>query len=575
MNVFKTNFIIGATLLLLISSCREYAQLKSSGRRVSSELSLLRSSGKFLNKMGLTNPESGDTAALAEAPMEQKNLINKYDYLYDWLNGKNTSIRADNVTWDSSLNAYIVVDPSARKLNPNVEVFGWHPYFMGELWKTYPYELLSVISFFSYAIDPETGSYANPDQMQMWKEIAMVDSAHAHQKKALLTVSCHGADQTGKWLENPALWPVLADSVASLLRIKEADGVELDFRDVPEENRQAYIRFVRSFRETMEKKYGDRAFYMAVNLPPDNTDMIYDVQEIQPFADLLVIRGYDLNEWQSGESHPSVSPLRVEEGMGLSLESVVEQYLKNGIDTGKTILALPLYGAQWKGKREGKNDFYESTFDKKITYREIRQLYTPMDTGYTLQSSLDPLSMTRYYLLEFADSSSIECWFDDDYTLGKKMNFALSRKLKGVGLWALGYDNGHREFQSLIEQKFTSDTLIVADPILEIDGYPIKMAAFIHRHSHLLVTASVMLVLAFVVALLIAFSDWRVRDSLFNQPFQHFIFILISTLIIVPLLSFLNFFGGGRWQLLLAFITGIVIGYIILQLRSSLNFKRP
>jgi spore germination protein YaaH len=574
MNVLK-KYILLSLCVLFMHSCKEYAQLKSSGRRVSSELSLLRSSGKFLQKMGINPATGADTAGLVETPIQQKHLINTYDYLFDWLNGKNTRLRADNMEWDSSSQTYIVVDPTARKLNPNVDVFGWHPYFMGDLWKTYPYELLSIISFFSYAIDPETGSYTNPEQINMWKEIGMVDSAHAHAKKALLTLSCHGAEQTRRWLENSAAWPILADSAASLLKLKEADGIELDFRDVPEASRQNLNRFVRTFRETMEKKYGDRAFFMAISLPPQNNEMIYDVQEIQAFADLLVIRGYDLNEGTAGASHPAVAPLRVEDGQGLSLETVVEQYLKSGIDTGKTILALPLYGAQWKGIREGDNDYYESSFDRKITYREIRQLYKPMDTSYTLQASLDPISMTRYYLLEFADSSNIECWFDDDYTLGKKMNFALSRNLRGVGLWALGYDNGHREFSSLIEQKFTSDTLIISDPIKEIDGYPIKVAAFIQRHSNLLITASVMLVLAFIAALLMAFSDWRVRDSLFNQSFNHFIFILLSTLTLVPLLSFLNFFGGGRGQLIVAFLLGISIGYVVLQIKSALNFKRP
>ena len=63
---------------------------------------------------------------------------------------------------------------------------------MGSAWESYPFELLSTISYFSYKLDPETGSYTNPQQMIEWRNTAMIDSAKLKKTKVLLTVSSHG-----------------------------------------------------------------------------------------------------------------------------------------------------------------------------------------------------------------------------------------------------------------------------------------------------------------------------------------------------------------------------------------------
>ncbi len=559
--------------LNIFSGCKEYSKLKSGTRRVSSELSLLKKSGNFIKGLG-ADRNAPDSADLVMTPIKQKNLLNSYDYLYDWLNGKNSTLRADNFQWDSSRNTYTIFDSSSRRLHPDIEVYGWHPYFMGELWKTYPYALLSTISFFSYAVDEETGSYSNPDHINQWRNIGMVDSAHAHNKRALLTVSCHGDKQANRFLENNLAWTTLADSVSSLLQEKNADGVELDFRNFSEDKRVAFVNFVKYFRERMEKKITNKIFYLAVSLPPGNVNQLFDVKEIQVYAEAMVIRGYDLHELNQEKGYAAVAPLRVDDAEGFSLESVVNEYLNAGIDASKTILALPLYGTQWKGSNNG-DDFYASDFDKKITYKEIKDLYNSLDTTLELVANLDPVMMTNYYMLEFPDSTNVECWFDDDYTLGKKMNFAFARKLKGVGLWALGYDNGRSEIWNLIDKKLTTDTLEVTDPIMEIEGYPIKVASYIDKHSNLFLTTSIIMALAFLIALLIAFSDWRVRDAIFNNQFNHFVFIIVATLTILPILSMVGFLGRGKWQIVLSFLTGILVGYVFLQLKTYLRFKRP
>ena len=71
---------------------------------------------------------------------------------------------------------------------------------MGTAWKSYPFELLSTISYFSYKVDPKTGSYTNSNQMDDWRTTAMIDSAKAKKTKVLLTVSSHGFKNNNSFL---------------------------------------------------------------------------------------------------------------------------------------------------------------------------------------------------------------------------------------------------------------------------------------------------------------------------------------------------------------------------------------
>lgn len=155
------------------------------------------------------------------------------------------------------------------------------------------------------------------------------------------------------------------------------------------------------------------------------------------------------------------------------------------------------------------------------------------------------------------------------------MDLALARRFRGVGLWALGYDMGHDDVWRAVRDRFTTDTVRLSDPVAAIQGYPVRLADLLLRHADLVTAAAAAFALTVVVSLLIAFSDWRVRASLFYSAFNFFLYLLVCTLLLVPLLSRLGFFGDTRTGLLAAFLTGLAAGYLVFRLTRSLQFRRP
>jgi len=558
-------------LYLVISGCsREYARMKNSVRRVSTEYTLLQRTMERMTKKLPGGDKKPDSLILS--PLSHKKIIDRYSFLYSTLNPGNPEGPADRLKWDSAGGTFYYSDSVRSRISIGKEVYGWHPTWMGERWRGYPLQLMTTISFFGYMVDPQTGSYVNPEDIAMWQTTELVDSAHAHNVRVLLSVACSGEEETSLFLTQEQAWTTLMDSVTSLVQRRKADGVEVHFPDVSAEHRQAFLDFISRLNTRVRAAISGKRSWLTVVLPPDDPDRVFDLPELQRLADLLVIQGFEYG--QEGNARGAVAPLMTEEGDGPSLDRTLRRYTEAGLDPATAILSLPLYGSQWRGTLNPKG-FYDQQFDRMITYQEVRKLYVAVDTTYRLTPELDPWSMTNYYLLEFPDSTAIECWFDDDYTLGKKIDLAMARQCRGIGLWALGYDQGQPEIWRMVSDRLATDTVQVRDPVTAVKGYPVRFADFLLSHRDLFVTAAVIFALTVVIAFFVAFNDWRVRASMFYNGFNYYLYIMLSTLLLVPLLSFLGLFEGGTMQQVVAFLTGVLAGYLIFRLTKAMQMRRP
>lgn len=569
--------IIAFGLLLTFNSCREVTKLRSSVRRTQSQFRFFeRSVNKATNKLGIETKDAKeqDSTSGDYFPLEQKNMLNSYGYLYDAINGKNDLITSSNFTWDSTTNKYYVQDAKYRHIKDNKEVFGWHPYWMGNAWENYSFELLSTITYFSYKLDPYTGSYSNPEQMEEWRTTAMIDSAKAKKTKVLLTVSSHGKRNNDMFLEDEGKWNNLIDSLTSLVSVRKADGVDLNFEQLSYFKRRNFNRFVKLLRTQLDARITYVKPIISVTLPAVDSREIFDIDELDKYADLFVIMGYDYNS--GSQVQGAVAPLVSVENIGISLSNTLEFYLGRGLAPDKTVLALPYYGSMWEGNID-EGGVVSSQFERKVTYREIMNIF---NDKYIEENNIEPIlqreSMTNYFNLNYPDNTSFEIWFDDAYTLGKKYDYALSKDLKGIGIWALGYDNGHVALWDLIEEKFASDTIEIENPIAQLEGYPFKASSYLLKNKKIILVASLFLLFAIVIALVITLNDWKVRDSIIRNLFHRVIFIVLIYLFVTPLVYLINelFYLKSDWKYYVTFLIGIIAFYLSTLIRIN-PFKKP
>ena len=576
----RTIFVIVMLGALVFSSCRRQSmQLRSSVRRTQNDVRYFnRDVSQVKNLLGIETEETADpqdsTSKTLFTPVDQKNIFTSYGYVYDAINGSKDVINSSNFYWDSIQKVYYVRNKKYSKIKPENEVFGWHPYWMGSAWESYPFELLSTISYFSYKLDPNTGSYTNPKQMNEWRNTAMIDSAKLKKTKVLLTVSSHGYANNNSFLGDQAKWGVMIDSVSALLLERDADGVDINFENLPYLKRGSFNRFIEELRKRLNQKFGTKTPVISLTLPAVDSREIFDVQDLQKFVDLFVIMGYDYNT--GPQLQGAVAPLIPFETKNISLNNTLKYYLEAGIDPSKTVLALPYYGSMWEGTL-GEGGSTSCMFERKVTYREVRSIFNDeFVTKNNLSPILEKNSMTNYFNITYPDNTTKEVWFDDDYTLGKKYDFAITNNLKGIGIWALGYDNGYNELWDVIETKFATDAVPVVDPVGQIEGYPIKVSNYILKKKDLLLVSSLFFLFAVAIGFVLALSDWKVRDSIVKNQFHRFIMVMIIFIFLTPIIYLVNelFFLKSTWKYYAVFILGGLTIYLssFLKIKST---KRP
>lgn len=575
LNSLRFSYLLILLSLSSLACTREIAKMKSSTRRISSELRYLETGSAAVKAaLGIAvAPENMDTTLNQLTPISQKNFIQEYDFLYDALNGKSNNNYLQSFEYDSLREQYRRQGYGQKALRDDVEVYTWYPYWMGDAWKTYDFNLISTISFFSYKVDPKTGSYLNPEQIAQWRETDLLDTARKYQTKTLLNIALEGNQNHLEFLGNEALWNVTLDSVALLIKERDADGVEIDFSQLPSSSASQFVSFVNFMRDNLDFRFISKKMIVSLVIPAVPKTFPSDLRELDEYVDLFLVKGLDYHEIDG--TIPAVSPMRSQTNNGFSLENTLLDYLKNGLNPKKSILALPLYGVQWAGTWDAEEGYYSTDFDKKVTLSEVRQAYKSQDTSFVINSTLDEVTMTNYYFLEFPDGSSVDCWYDDSYTLSKKMDLALIKEFKGVGLWALGYDLGTSEVWDVVEEKFASDVVFIKDPIAEIEGYPIQLAAFLRKYEKLfMVTFSILTIILFFT-LALAFSDWRFRDTILARQLYRVIFLAVCIFLFVPFFSYFGILEGSNWRMILLFVLGAIASYYIERYGGMMKINKP
>lgn len=520
----------------------------------------------------------GDENRMVRNPIQQKNMINDYGYLFEGINGYNPGVIVNYSNSDSTSNVFEIESEKFKSIQPNREVFGWHPYWMGNRWTNYPFELLSTISYFSYNVNPRTGLSSNPSQIEDWKTTAMIDSAKAKNTRVLLTVSLQGKTNQDQFLTNELLWNNLYQDVSKLILERNADGVDLNFEDLPFGLKSEFTDFVDGFDQylTLQFQNNNRENpFISLTLPAHKDREHFDIKRLDAFIDLFIIMGYDYN----GTSSPdAVSPLQ-SEGV-FSLKNTVEYFKEKNINVNKTILALPYYGILWNINPSGEDDF-KASIERKLTYSEIKNNFLDNeDVGSEVE--LDPISMSKIYRAAFEDNSIKEIHYDDAFTLSKKYDYAMNNNFQGVGIWALGYDNGNDELWNLIENYFSTDIAVFNDPISEVNGFPIKFAESLVVQKDVFIAIIIYFVLALVTAFVLILSDWRIRDSIIKNSINQLIVIFIGFILLIPLVVFVReildkggFFIKSSWEIYIGFFVGLLVFFVSSKFKWNNTLEKP
>jgi spore germination protein len=508
-------------------------------------------------------------------PLEKQSVTEQYAPVYNWIHQAERNLydslsKSGTAHWNRyegivSVRRSVAKDTArTNHLNPAIKVFGWHPYWMKDAYQSYQFELLSHVAWFSYNID-STGHHDNPVQMSQWKsDSALMKAAHDKHCKVLLTVTNFSASGNRALLTNRNLQATLMDDLIRLLEENNGDGIDLNFENIPDGQKDNMTAFVLELSRRL--KTANRNYELTLVLPAYYGEKTCDLSRLSGAIDWFIVTGYDYYGPFSKTDGP-VAPLFDPNG-GQHIRQSVFRYLQLGVKREQLILGLPYYGALWTGTKGAGGD---------TTFQVTRQMYRDVRANHRNEiPQYDKERWGAYYSgLDPVTGTFEKCWFDDTLTLKRKFDWVIEEQLAGVGLWALGYDNGYPELWELIENRYAADTLF-AYKDLYLEEKHFKLSNSLADYSAIVVVGGIFLVVFLLLGLVVALFDWRVREVFFQHKTLRLLYAFGGIAIVSAMGSFYMYvrhqtmFNRGSWFPL---FIGIILG-VIMAIYVSDRFEK-
>lgn len=333
------------------------------------------------------------------------------------------------------------------KVHPDIRTFGWHLYSNGSSYKNYNFRMLWGLSYFSYAVQPETGSYK---KIHQWKTTSLIDSAKANGSKIFLSVSNFGRKNNSVFLKNPKAQKTLIDSLSNLLALRSANGINIDFEEVSSANKDDFTKFIIQISKSL--KQANPKYMVSLCLYATDWNNVFDITTINPYIDFYTLMGYDYYGSFSKTTGP-VTPFKYSVQFGNGLKASVDYYMKEGVHPSKLIVGLPYYGAEWYTKNSDMGSVV-TKFKSHPPYKSIREYYID---SLNIPIRFDSISSSSYIIINDSQNRYRQIFFEDEKSLSIKYDWIKNNKIGGVGIWALGYDNGYSRLWDLLTEKFSKE----------------------------------------------------------------------------------------------------------------------
>jgi spore germination protein YaaH len=338
--------------------------------------------------------------------------------------------------------------PSLRRSSPPHQltrrVYGYLPYWTSN-WQNLRLDLLSTLAYFASSID-EQGNITSSHGWGGEAVNALVRTAKEAGVRVAQTITLFDNAAIGRLLASADRRENAIRKIVAEVKRGEGEGVNVDFEFVPAAQKANFVTFMRDLTQRMHAEIPGSEVTIA--MPAVDWSGAYDYDQLAIHTDGLMIMAYGFH-WTGGPPGP-LSPLVVAPPWtGRSLTWTVDDYFRYGgvENRAKFILGLPFYGNDWPTTDDRVPGTSRGT-GRAVVYR------TAVSNAQRYGRRWDEITKTPYYIYRASDGWH-QAWYDDDESLGYKIDLINDRDLGGLGIWALTYDGTRPELFDVIAEKLT------------------------------------------------------------------------------------------------------------------------
>lgn len=320
------------------------------------------------------------------------------------------------------------------KLRKRADLMVYHPYWAKKN-NNYNYNFISTFSVYGYSLNAKTGGCKSLKVWENASEIAkalsmgcMVDLCVFHIKDYNVGKS----DNLDNFFANFSIQKVFAQSICLQAINMNATGVNIIFDEMKSIHRDQFSSFVRLLSGYL-KHYNLR---LTVSIPTWCDLQIFDINELDSLVECFVL---NFSKKQHIGPFASVD----------NINSAIDWILKSGVNSSKIFATLPLYGGLWNP--------ISPKLCKYVPYAEIERQYLSVNDAFHVNNN-------SFIKFEDENFDSLTLWYDDAQTIAAKCDLIFSKKLSGVGLWTLEYDNDRNDiWNAVLNTTLSVDTFQIIE----------------------------------------------------------------------------------------------------------------
>jgi spore germination protein YaaH len=360
-----------------------------------------------------------------------------------------------------TINEPVAMQRADRSIcNLNRMVFGWHPYWQNGLESNYDWDLISDFCYFSYEVDANTG---NASTTHSFATINSVDTALARGLNVHLCVTLFSGHAT--FLGNATSKNTLIQNLINTVTSRGADGINIDFEGVPASQATNFNNFMVALADSVHAH--DPNMKVSMCLYSVDWSNIFNEPLLKDHVDFFTIMGYDYYYSGSSTAGPCDPLYGFSTGYDYSLSRSVTYYKNAGIPTDQLVLGIPYYGKEW----ETTSNAIPSATTGNFTYSRTFKFIKDNTSGLYNSPIFNQRSVAKTYVFQNAGTWR-QSWIDEQYELEERYDLVNQRNLLGIGIWALGYDDGYTELWEAIENKLTDCEVVACTDTIYDGGGP-------------------------------------------------------------------------------------------------------
>lgn len=333
---------------------------------------------------------------------------------------------------------------------PSPDSIGFLPYWqLGKAGSDYS-NVLSSISYFGLTVgdDGSIVKLANPQEEEPgWHDLnsgiatPLFKTAKRNNQSLSLVVFSGNNDSIGVLISDPT---VHADNLmrdtAPLMKQYGFSNLNLDieYSDTATSSaRQNFTAFVKEVKKIMDQK---SLGTLSIDVSPSAfiKDYLVDTNAISKIVDFMIIMGYDYHFQGSFVTGP-VAPLF---GAGVESEFDIQTAVQKALTmmpAWKIVLGVPLYGYEWETLDSSPRSPVIPGTGLTASSQRVEQL---LSTCATCSAQFDTTAQEKYVIYKDTGTNSFhQIFYPDSTTMQSKIKLAQKYQLRGVALWALGYED--------------------------------------------------------------------------------------------------------------------------------------